>query len=67
MVGGGVVLFGPHGRSCKAIDPRVPTYSAGTEHVGFSQTRPALLAFFHQARSDVICSASRRKGELHVA
>ena len=33
-----------HGRSRMTIDPRIPLFNAGTEHVGFSQTRQALLA-----------------------
>ena len=38
-------------------------YYAGTEHVVFSPTRQILLV--HQARSAVMCLASRMKGELH--
>ena len=33
-----------HGRSRMTIDPCIPTYHAGTEHVGFSPTRQALFA-----------------------
>ena len=33
-----------HGRSRVAIDPRIPTIYAGTEHVGFSATRQTMLA-----------------------
>ena len=46
-----------HGRSRMAIDPRIPIYNAGTEHVGFSPTRQTVLA--PKAQSTVRCRASR--------
>ena len=41
-------------------------YKAGTEHAGFSPDQ-ARNQINHQARSAVMCSVSRMKGELHPA
>ena len=38
------------GRSCMTMDPRIPMYNAGTEHVGFSPTRQTLLCSKREGR-----------------
>ena len=51
-----------HGRSCMAIDPRIPTMS-GRSMSGFHRPGRHCL---HQARNAAVrCSVSRMKGELH--
>ena len=42
--GGGGCTRCVHGRSRMAVDPRIPTIYAGTEHVAFPPTRQTLLA-----------------------
>ena len=61
MEGGGDVLTAMHVHSRMSIEPRIPKYNAGTEHVGFSLARQTL----HQSRSAVSCSVSRRKDAQH--
>ena len=53
----------PHGRRRMTIGPRIPTM-LGRSASGFHQPSRHCL---HQARSAVRCSASRRKGELHLS
>ena len=43
-----------HGRSRMTIDPRVPVYNAGTEHVDFSPNRQA----------DIACTKREAKREV---
>ena len=50
-----------HGRSRMTIDPRIPALPGRSTSVFHQPGRHCL----HQARSDVRCSASRMKGELH--
>ena len=46
------------------IEPRIPTYNTGTEHVGFSPTRQTLLV--SSAQCPQVLSESHEGCELHA-